>query len=98
GNGQSGIASTAGGFSFIKGNRIGTNAAGTSALPNLQHGISATAGGFVQVGGLEPGEGNLISGNAREGIALGANSGTWYVYGNVIGLDQAGTGALPNGG
>lgn len=98
GNGQSGISFTAGGFSNIKSNRIGTNAAGTAAIPNLQHGISATAGGFVQVGGLEPGDGNLISGNTQEGIVLGAGSGTWYIYGNIIGLDQAGAAALPNGG
>ncbi len=77
----------------IQGNRIGTNAAGTLALPN-EAGI--TAEGSNIIGGSGPGEGNLVSGNLREGIQVAAN-GTSSVLGNVVGLNAARTGAIPNG-
>ncbi len=96
-NKGNGIAVTAGGFSVIRGNRIGTNAAGTSALPNLEGGITGSGGAGTQVGGNDPGQGNLISGNTRDGIALSSSSAFWGVHGNLIGLNASGGGAIPNG-
>jgi len=98
GNASDGISVTGGGFSVIRGNRIGTNAAGTAALPNAEYGIIGTGGAGTLVGGNDPGQGNLISGNGDNGIVLSSTSSFWGVHGNVIGLNAAGTAAVPNGG
>ena len=95
---------------LIEGNLIGTDLTGTSAL--LPSGVSVnysnvygiqfgTPGGstgddVVQetVGGSVSGAGNLIAGNIY-GIQGTVASSTFQ--GNVIGLDAAGTAAIPNG-
>jgi hypothetical protein len=76
----------------VQGNRIGTNLAGTLALPNAR-GISAA--GSTLVGGAGPGEGNLVSGNITEGIRSEGSGGR--VEGNQVGTNAAGTGPIPNG-
>ena len=55
----------------IQGNLIGTNAAGTAARPNGDAGIRVYGGapGTV-IGGASAGLGNVISGNATDGIYL----------------------------
>jgi hypothetical protein len=68
------------------GNFIGTNAAGTSAVPN-QIGLENA----YTVGGTDPGGRNIISGNSDKGVS-GAN----LVEGNYIGIDIKGCAALPN--
>jgi parallel beta-helix repeat protein len=78
----------------VAGNRIGTNAAGTAAVPNLV-GIDVNRVS-VAIGGTSPGEGNLISGNSDRGIALTSASGN-VIQGNLIGTDVTGTTALGNG-
>ncbi len=83
----------------VRGNYIGTNAAGTVALPN-SIGISRTVSGIGTglenlIGGANAGEGNLISGNSSAGIQLQGQSDS--VQGNLIGTNAAGTSALPNG-
>ncbi len=79
----------------VQGNRIGTNAAGTAALPNGV-GVSVEIGSNT-IGGAAAGAGNLISGNTR-GIDLDGESVSGVlVRGNRIGTDAAGTGALGNG-
>jgi CSLREA domain-containing protein len=83
-----------GGSPVIIANRIGTDAAGTAAIPN-QYGIiiwDRAAG--VQVGTAFAGEGNTISGNTRTGLWLRSNAGV--VQGNWIGLAADGRAALPN--
>ena len=60
-------------FNVIQGNRIGTNATGTSALGNLDNGISA-GGSANTIGGTAAGEGNVIAFNGGTGIrSNGAN-------------------------
>lgn len=98
GNGSDGVFVSGGGFTVIRGNRIGTNAAGTAALPNGSDGVGGSGGAGTLIGGNDPGQGNLISGNQDNGIFLSSTSTTWGVHGNVIGLNLAGTSALPNGG
>ena len=51
----------------------------------------------VMIGGTVEGAGNLISGNASNGVEINDSSGT-LIQGNLIGLDQTGTLALGNRG
>ncbi len=78
---------------IIAGNKIGTDKAGTLALPNST-GIFVSANDNT-IGGATAGMGNLISGNTADGVAI---SGSFrnFVAGNMIGTDGAGTIALAN--
>ena len=78
----------------IHGNRIGTNAAGTAAVPNST-GVAMFSGEPSNniIGGTAAGAGNLISGNST-GIQ-GGGTGT-IIQGNLIGTDVTGTSAIPN--
>jgi titin len=73
----------------VTNNLVGTNAAGTAALPNfngvdLEPGASNTTIAF-----------NVLAGNKGSGLFLvGSNN---LVEGNLIGTNAAGTAALPNG-
>jgi CSLREA domain-containing protein len=85
--------------SSILGNRIGTNAAGTAALPNGT-GVHARLNGRsypLLVGGASPGAGNVISGNTGAGVVLMVARGT-VVQGNWIGTLADSATALGNGG
>jgi CSLREA domain-containing protein len=79
----------------IQGNLIGTDATGAFDRGNDVNGLGM---GFAQnmlVGGTTPAARNVISGNDNVGILL-----DWIdnvVQGNFIGLDAAGSAALPNG-
>ena len=86
----------------IAGNFIGTDPTGVSASPN-QTGIAVgTQGGTVgaTIGGPDPADRNLISGNTISGFSAGSNfnggSSTAF-YGNVIGLDNEAAAPLANG-
>lgn len=99
GNGERGIlVQTGANGTVIRANRIGTNAAGTAAVPNAGNGIYGTGGTGVFVGGTIAGQGNLISGNAGLGIDLDNSSASWTIQGNSIGLDASGSAALGNAG
>ena len=78
----------------IRGNLIGTDVTGTLALPNA-YGVSLSNASGVTIGGSEPGDGNVISGNGS-GIAMNTGSGI-VIRGNFIGTDITGTKALGNG-
>lgn len=82
----------------VSGNYIGTNAAGAAAIANGFPGIEIFSSATANIiGGTAPGAGNVISGNGSRGMTItGANSNT--VAGNFIGLNAAGTAALPNAG
>jgi len=87
----------------VLGNFIGVNAAGTAAVGNGTAGIFLLKGptqntiGGNRAGTACSGACNVISGNVREGILL---SGTVImsntVQGNFIGINAAGTAAVPN--
>jgi CSLREA domain-containing protein len=91
GNGQDGLHSWGTG-TLIQGNFIGTNAAGTVAIPNGLSGIATS--GTNTIGGTAAGAGNLISGNVQSGIAVNAND---TIQGNRIGVAADGKSPLPNG-
>ncbi len=80
---------------WVQGNRIGTTAAGTAAVPNLI-GVLVTAAANT-IGGTTAGAGNLISGNTMYGIQITTPSAAGNaVQGNTIGTDLAGAHSLPN--
>jgi hypothetical protein len=78
--------------SLVEGNLIGTNAAGTAAVPNKFSGVYVEANGAT-IGGALAGAGNTVSGNSGDGILVGEPC---LVEGNLIGTTAAGTSALPN--
>jgi hypothetical protein len=81
----------------VQGNRIGTNAAGTAAIPNKFYGVYVNSTNNL-IGGAGVGEGNLISGNTLGGIAITEPTARWnVVQGNRIGTNADGTAALGNG-
>jgi hypothetical protein len=93
---------------IVAGNYIGTNAAGSAALPNGNNGVYILGGAQnTRIGTNGPdvdaaAEGNLISGNTYQGIAVqgtssGPNTTGTIVAGNYIGTNAAGAAALPNG-
>ena len=94
--GTSSDAGTSG--NTVKGNYIGTNAAGTAAVANGYGAWSSEAGAQNNtIGGSSAGERNVISGNNVAGVLIsgtGTNGNT--VKGNYIGTNAAGTAALPN--
>jgi titin len=86
----------AGSGSVLQGNRIGTNAAGTAALPNAVGVLVRTGSGGNTVGGTAAGAGNVISGNTGAGIDVQNGSGT-VIEGNLIGTAADGLAPLGNG-
>jgi hypothetical protein len=85
--------------SALKGNYIGTNAAGTGALGGGA-GILLYPGSEVAIGGSAAGQGNLISGNGDYGISMTYDCVTALannvIQGNRIGVDASGTNPLGN--
>ncbi len=81
----------------VAGNLIGTNAAGTQAIPN-SIGVQITAGASGNtIGGTVTGSRNVVSGNTSSGVDL-SQSGTTgnVVLGNDIGTNAAGNAGLAN--
>ena len=85
----------------ISGNYIGTTANGLSPLGNGNAGIEIRSSAHDNtIGGSGTGAGNLISGNAVDGIVISGGSGNPYsniVEANWIGVDATGAAALANG-
>ncbi len=105
GAGNAGILIAGGSGNHIEGNFLGTNAAGTTAAPNVD-GISIwaaldTSGADANViGGSSPAARNLISGNGS-GIFLGGLSAdnrvtNTVIQGNFLGTDRSGTFSIEN--
>ena len=97
GNGFAGI-DMGGGTSgtVIQGNYIGTDAAGEAAVGNVL-GIFVNFAPVNTIGGLEPGSGNVISGNTGAGMQVnGADAHGNLIVGNRVGTNGAGTEPLGN--
>ena len=79
---------------------IGLKQSGDTALRNGADGVDVAEGvANNQIGGLNPGERNVISGNNRDGVEISHDTGTRgnHIVGNFIGLAAAGTVSLDNG-
>jgi titin len=100
GNGGSGVHISGAGATNnrVQGNRIGTSAAGTAAVPN-RAGLTIDMGSQGNtIGGTTAATRNTISGNQFVGVALvGTDTANNIIQGNYIGTTSAGTAKLPNG-
>jgi hypothetical protein len=84
---------------LVQGNFIGTDATGTTSVPNGFLGLSIYTGATNNtVGGTSGTARNVISGNFSEGLRIQGLGASWNVVeGNFIGTDASGTSAVPNG-
>jgi titin len=97
GNSVSGIRLAGGATSKqVVGNYIGTDSSGLRALPNGVDGVDLDQATADSIGGSADGAGNLISGNAGNGISVTDGATSNQILGNMIGTDASGTRALPN--
>jgi hypothetical protein len=83
----------------IKGNLIGTNAAGMLAVGNKQQGIFITVSDSATIGGGSKAERNIISGNGigggQNGIGI-VNCNGHIIQGNFCGISITGKVSIPN--
>jgi CSLREA domain-containing protein len=79
----------------VLGNRIGTDAGGTAAMPNVKAGVRV-GGTNQQIGVPGTGGRNLISGNMGPGIAVVTGATNITIQNNYIGTDVTGTAAIGN--
>jgi CSLREA domain-containing protein len=84
----------------IAGNFVGTDPTGSVAEPNgggaTGVSLALAAASNVTVGGVDPADRNLISGNGSAGVTTDFGTGN-VIQGNLIGTDATGTAAIPNG-
>jgi parallel beta-helix repeat protein len=78
---------------IVEGNRIGTDAAGTTAIMNFRFGVDIAGTGGT-LGGLTAGARNIVSGNGSHGVRI---TGDGQVLGNYIGVDASGLNPIANG-
>lgn len=98
GNNSVGINISAATGNTVKGNLIGTDAAGTGAIANISFGINIANGSTSNViGGINPVDGNVVSGNASPGIRInGPTTTANTVLHNYCGVDSLGLNPIPN--
>ena len=95
GNNSGGILLDSATSAVVRGNYIGTDITGMLDRGNGSNGVYVTGSGN-QIGGTAAGAGNVISGNANDGIqAAGSSTGT-VIEGNTIGLASDGSTPVPN--
>ena len=83
-------------YNNIQNNIIGLDPTGTLARGSISHGVDINTGTqWTVVGGTDPGEGNVVSGNQQHGVEISHNSLTQhnFVEDNFIGTDLTGDNA-----
>ncbi|HHY54572.1 MAG TPA: hypothetical protein GYA08_03965 [Chloroflexi bacterium] len=99
GNGASGVmihGGNAAGNVVVR-NQIGVAGSGAAAIANTAAGVTLDGARDNTIGGNGD-NGNLISGNQGHGVHMTGNAQNNTVDGNRIGVNDANTAALPNGG
>ncbi|MBP6806003.1 MAG: CSLREA domain-containing protein, partial [Chloroflexi bacterium] len=99
GNDQDGLDLEAANANIVHNNYIGLKQSGAAALMNIADGVDVAEGAANNwIGGLNPGERNVISGNGRDGIEISHDVGTQgnQFAGNFVGLAPNGLAAIPN--
>jgi len=82
----------------LSGNFIGTNKNGDAALANQGNGVHLELARGIVIGGTNPEDYNLVSGNKGNGINLSGDESTRAVIrGNRIGTDRDMLHPIPNG-
>lgn len=81
----------------VQGNYVGTDPGGTNPIPNGVGVNIAWQSSDNLIGGSNPGEGNVISGNSGIGLYIGTGATSNQVIGNMIGTNSTGGAALGNG-
>ena len=84
----------------IIGNYIGVAGDGLTPFPNGTTGgptfngagieVIRTPNAYLEIGGLNPGDGNVISGNLESGVVIEQNSSFVTIFGNKIGVSDDG--------
>jgi hypothetical protein len=97
GNGGSGI-SISGANNVIVGNLVGTDLSGTKAFGNAYIGVFVTGGANNRIGGPDPRDRNIVTGNVFNGITINGPGTGNLVIGNYVGTDITGTIGLGNTG
>jgi len=83
----------------IRGNYFGTDPTGMVRQQNLGCGVcqSANNSDGIIIGGLNPADRNIISGNKQVGISPNTDSDNWLIQGNYIGAAADGMTSIGNG-
>ncbi|MBP6471721.1 MAG: hypothetical protein KA773_14840, partial [Chloroflexi bacterium] len=99
GNDQDGLDLEAANANIVHNNYVGLKQSGAAALMNIADGMDVAEGAANNwIGGLNPGERNVISGNGRDGLEISHDvrtQGNQFV-GNFVGLAPNGLVAIPN--
>lgn len=82
------------GSTFIKGNFVGLDAAGTDVIANSLYGIYVGGSDHATIGGFAAGTANYVAGGG-EGIASGSGGEDFVVQGNRIGFGSDGSNVTP---
>ncbi|MCP4361101.1 MAG: PKD domain-containing protein, partial [Chloroflexi bacterium] len=97
GNGNHGLVINGADDNIVAGNIIGADVTGSFSLGNQPNGgMDITNADGNIIGGLAADEGNLISGNQRDGIALFGNVNSTQILSNRIGISLQNNNPLPN--
>ena len=80
----------------MQGNLVGTNAAGTAAVPNTVGVHVETGADRNLIGGSADGEGNVISGNTEDGVLMDPQVHRQRRRGQRDRAQPAGTAPIPN--
>jgi parallel beta-helix repeat protein len=94
GNGEDGMRFQSVATATIQGNFVGTNSAGTAAIPNAISGIYGTIDCTNHsIGGNTVAARNIVSGNTVNGIKYDTRCNDLIIEGNYVGTDVTGAGA-----
>jgi len=91
------IVTTGSEYNIFRGNLVGTNATGTDTIPNDVGLLLAGGTKHNIIGGYNPSDRNIFSGNRYGGVEL-SDDGTDYnkIIGNYIGTNISGNASLAN--